>query len=184
MLRRKIIAETSKKSILGQRREGFDLMRIRFSLAWLRPAQVPARAFKSSAAFSLVREYAERAGHFLPCEIGAYLSPPKDGSARRAADKTKSCLWVCEREKRSKAVASEDLANELQKCMNSGVQVLEIVIGGPDGFTDGTLDEMKPAFRWSFGPMTLPHELAAVVAAEQVYRALTIIHRQPYHSGH
>ena len=147
-------------------------MRIRFSLAWLQPAQVSAKAFKSSAAFSLVREYTDRVGHFLSCEIGAYPSGAK------------SRLWVCEREKRSKAVTSEDLAHELQKCMNSGVQVLEIVIGGPDGFPDEALHAMKPAFRWSFGPMTLPHELAAVVAAEQVYRALTIIYRHPYHSGH
>ena len=147
-------------------------MRIRFSLAWLKPARAPAKAFKSSAAFSLVREYTERIGHFLPCEVGTYLSG------------TKSCVWVCERKKRSKAIASEDLAEELQKCMNSGAQVLEIVIGGPDGFTDQSLDEMKPSFRWSFGPLTLPHELAAVVAAEQIYRALTILYRQPYHSGH
>jgi 23S rRNA (pseudouridine1915-N3)-methyltransferase len=91
---------------------------------------------------------------------------------------------VCERRKKSQSVSSEDLAKELQKCMNSGAQVLEIVIGGPDGFTDETLDEMKPSLRWSFGPMTLPHELAAVVAAEQIYRALTILHHQPYHSGH
>ena len=160
-------------------------MRIRFSLAWLKPAQAPGRAFKSSAAFSLVREYIERAGHFLPCEAGAYPSPPKDGSIPRlVADKTRSCVWVCERAKKSKTSSSEDLARELQKCMNSGVQVLEIVIGGPDGFTDEALNEMRPSFRWSFGPMTLPHELAAVVATEQVYRALTILHRQPYHSGH
>ncbi len=147
-------------------------MRIRFSLAWLKPAHAPAKAFKSSAAFSLVREYTKRIGHFFPCETGAYPS------------KTKACVWVCERGKKSKAFTSEDLANELQKCMNSGVQILEIVIGGPNGFTDEALDEMKPSFRWSFGPMTLPHELAAVVAAEQIYRALTLLHHQPYHSGH
>lgn len=149
-----------------------QLMRIRFSLAWLKSSQAPAKAFKSSAAFSLVREYTERIGNFLPCEIGVYPA------------KTKSCVWVCERTKKSKAAASEDLARELQKCMNSGAQVLEVVIGGPDGFTEEALDEMKPSFRWSFGPMTLPHELAAVVAAEQIYRALTILHHQPYHSGH
>jgi len=160
-------------------------MRIRFSLAWLKPAQVPVKAFKSPAAYSLVREYIERIARFLPCEVGAYPSPPKDGSVQRiVADKAKSCVWVCERTKKSKTVASEDLAKELQKCMNSGAQVLEIVIGGPDGFTDQALDEMKPSFRWSFGPMTLPHELAVVVAAEQIYRALTILHHQPYHSGH
>ena len=147
-------------------------MRIRFSLSWFKPVQAPVKAFKSFAAFSLVREYTERIGHFLPCEVGAYPS------------KTKSCVWVCERGKKSKAIASEELASELQKCMNSGAQVLEIVIGGPDGFPDEALDEMKPSLRWSFGPMTLPHELAAVVAAEQIYRALTILHHQPYHSGH
>jgi len=120
----------------------------------------------------MVREYTERIGHFLPCEIGAYPS------------KNKSCVWVCERGKKSRTAASEDLARELQKCMNSGAQALEIVIGGPDGFTDQALDGMRPSFRWSFGPMTLPHELAAVVASEQIYRALTILHHQPYHSGH
>ena len=147
-------------------------MRIRFSLAWLKSAQAPAKGFKSSAAFSLVRDYTDRIGHFLPCETGAYPG------------KAKACVWVCERGKKSRAVDSETLARELQKCMNSGAQVLEIVVGGPDGFTDQALDEMKPSFRWSFGPMTLPHELAVVVAAEQIYRALTILHHQPYHSGH
>jgi len=68
--------------------------------------------------------------------------------------------------------------------MNSGIQELQIVIGGPDGFPPKELEEMKPRLRWSFGPMTLPHELAAVVAVEQLYRAMTILHHQPYHSGH
>jgi 23S rRNA (pseudouridine1915-N3)-methyltransferase len=32
--------------------------------------------------------------------------------------------------------------------------------------------------------MTLPHELAAVVASEQIYRAFTIMQGLPYHLGH
>ena len=108
----------------------------------------------------------------MPCETGSYPS------------KSKSCLWVCEREMGSRAISSEALARELQKVMNSGVQELQIVIGGPDGFAPQELEQMAPVLRWSFGPLTLPHELAAVVAAEQLYRALTILRGQPYHSQH
>ena len=32
--------------------------------------------------------------------------------------------------------------------------------------------------------MTLPHELARVVVAEQIYRAMTILNHHPYHGGH
>ena len=85
-------------------------MRIRFSLAWLKPAQAQVKGFKSAAAFSLVREYTERIGHFIPCEAGAYPFPPKEGSARKlVTDKAKSCVWVCERSKKSRAVTSEDV---------------------------------------------------------------------------
>jgi 23S rRNA (pseudouridine1915-N3)-methyltransferase len=53
------------------------------------------------------------------------------------------------------------------------------VIGGPLG--------LEPAFRTtatavvSLSPMTLPHELARVILAEQVYRAVTILRGVPYH---
>ncbi len=149
-----------------------DIMKIRFSLAWAEGSKALDKNFKSRTICSLFKEYLERIAKFMPCEGGAYL--PKE----------RSCVWVCEREKGSRTMNSEDLARAFQQCMNSGVQELQVVIGGADGFTAGELEKMNPALRWSFGPMTLPHELASVVAAEQIYRALTIIHHQPYHSGH
>jgi 23S rRNA (pseudouridine1915-N3)-methyltransferase len=50
------------------------------------------------------------------------------------------------------------------------------VIGGPYGVALERCDE-----RLSFGPMTLPHQLARVVLLEQLYRAHKILAREPYH---
>jgi len=50
------------------------------------------------------------------------------------------------------------------------------VIGGPRG-----LDLESCDMRLSFGPMTLPHQLARVVLLEQIYRSHKILAREPYH---
>jgi 23S rRNA (pseudouridine1915-N3)-methyltransferase len=50
------------------------------------------------------------------------------------------------------------------------------VIGGPYGTALEKVDE-----RLSFGPVTLPHQLARVVLLEQLYRGHKILAREPYH---
>jgi len=53
------------------------------------------------------------------------------------------------------------------------------------GVSTGLAPELLAAAadRWSLGPLTLPHELARVVAVEQLYRATTILRGEPYHKG-
>jgi 23S rRNA (pseudouridine1915-N3)-methyltransferase len=74
-----------------------------------------------------------------------------------------------------RAYDSVDFSNWLEERRRSG-QDLCFVIGGPRGLDLDQCDE-----RISFGPMTLPHQLARVVLLEQLYRANKILAREPYH---
>jgi len=56
---------------------------------------------------------------------------------------------------------------------------LWLIIGGPTGLPAEALDAAQE--RISLGPPTLPHQLARVVALEQLFRAAKILAREPYH---
>jgi 23S rRNA (pseudouridine1915-N3)-methyltransferase len=71
--------------------------------------------------------------------------------------------------------SSEAFARWLELRRMAGRDVC-FVIGGPDGLELERCDE-----RLSFGPMTLPHQLARVVLLEQLYRAHKILAGEPYH---
>jgi len=75
-------------------------------------------------------------------------------------------LWLCDRGRGSQMFSSEEIAKSFQKILDSGIKELQILIGGPDGFSSEELLKLQPDLKWSFGPLTLPHELAAVVVSK------------------
>jgi 23S rRNA (pseudouridine1915-N3)-methyltransferase len=78
------------------------------------------------------------------------------------------------------AWTSEELARRVEGWRIAS-RPLAFVLGGSQGLAPGLL--ARAAGRWSLGPLTLPHELARVIVAEQLYRAFTIIRGEPYHKG-
>jgi 23S rRNA (pseudouridine1915-N3)-methyltransferase len=83
--------------------------------------------------------------------------------------------YVCLLDRGGDALGSEAFARFLEERRQSG-RDLAFVLGGPFGLalarTDRTL---------SFGPITLPHQLARVVLLEQLFRGHKILAREPYH---
>ena len=149
-------------------------MKIKFHLQWVKDRMVSQKAFKSKEAYGLLSEYQARISKFVPCDISGEFRP----------EKQRTSLWVCDRSNGARMFSSEEIAQKLKQVCDSGGHQLQIVIGGPDGFSKEKLGPLKPDLRWSFGALTLPHELAAVVASEQIYRAWTILRGLPYHAGH
>lgn len=76
--------------------------------------------------------------------------------------------------------SSEELARRMDG-WRVAARPLVFVLGGSHGLARGFL--ATASARWSLGPLTLPHELARVVVAEQLYRAFTILRGEPYHKG-
>ncbi len=77
------------------------------------------------------------------------------------------------------ALSSEAFAQLLAARRDNGAQAMAFLIGGPDGHGSAVLD--AAALKLSLGAMTLPHGLARIVLAEQLYRAATILSGHPYH---
>jgi len=76
---------------------------------------------------------------------------------------------------RGRTYDSEAFARWLEQRRQAGRDVC-FVVGGPYGTALEQVDE-----RLSFGPMTLPHQLARVLLLEQLYRAHKILAGEPYH---
>jgi 23S rRNA (pseudouridine1915-N3)-methyltransferase len=77
-----------------------------------------------------------------------------------------------------KEFSSPELANFLEQRALEGRELC-FVIGGPNGLPQSVLE--KANARWSFSPLTFPHDLAMVVLLETLYRASTINASLPYH---
>jgi 23S rRNA (pseudouridine1915-N3)-methyltransferase len=81
-----------------------------------------------------------------------------------------------------KQYRSEEFAELLGRLRDEGAQRVVLAVGPADGWSPAGRE--RGNILLSLGRMTLPHQLARVVLAEQVYRALTILAGHPYHSGH
>lgn len=75
-------------------------------------------------------------------------------------------------------MSSEELAQFLQKRELEAREV-SLVIGGPEGLPQEIRD--RADYQWSFGKLTLPHDLAMITLLETLYRSSTINAGLPYH---
>jgi 23S rRNA (pseudouridine1915-N3)-methyltransferase len=78
-----------------------------------------------------------------------------------------------------RVLSSTEFAKTLAEARDGGTGAIAFLIGGPDGHGPDVLD--AATLKLSLGPMTLPHGLARIVLAEQLYRAATILAGHPYH---
>ena len=136
---------------------------------------------KSDEFQALTDRYLARAAHYMPAQALNFES--EDAlSAWIAKAPGRAAAHAILFDPRGKTLTSDEFAQTLGRLRDDGAQRIVLAIGPADGWSDQA--RTRAAALVSFGRITLPHELARVVAAEQIYRALTILAGHPYHLGH
>jgi len=142
---------------------------------------------KNAALAAAIGDYEARTAHYWPLtRLEVREEPAKSATAAlvrkregdRLAEKVPpNAVLVC-CDPGGRRMDSEAFAAWLQGQRENGRDVA-FVIGGAFGLAPDLLQ--RASLRLELAPWTLPHEVARLVLAEQLYRAGTIIRREPYH---
>jgi len=141
---------------------------------------------RNAALAAAIEHYEERASRYWPLEVREVREEPSRGAqvnvvqakeAERLAARVEGATVVaCD--ERGVSMTSAKFATFLQDARERA-RDLAFVIGGAHGLAESLRDRAQT--RLALAPWTLPHELARLVLAEQLYRAGTIVRGEPYH---
>ncbi|MDD5087547.1 MAG: 23S rRNA (pseudouridine(1915)-N(3))-methyltransferase RlmH [bacterium] len=137
-----------------------------------------------------VEDYLGRIRHYFPIEqieVPVGTGEESNGGGRGAMVREAAALRrhvtagsrVVALERTGRPFSTEEFAKWLEECMNTAISRVDFVIGGAWGLDAGFVRDAD--VRLSLSAMTLPHELARLVLAEQIYRALSLWKGHPYH---
>ncbi|MGA9063014.1 MAG: 23S rRNA (pseudouridine(1915)-N(3))-methyltransferase RlmH [Terracidiphilus sp.] len=147
-------------------------------------AYIGARARTEDRYDGLVHDYLKRCAGVVRCGTEAFRSE-KALFAWLGRQRSRTEAAVLLLDGRGRQMSSEAFAEWLGARRDEGAQHIVLAVGPADGWTEEARAEGKRrGGLLSLGPMTLAHQLARLVMAEQLYRACTILKGHPYHIGH
>jgi 23S rRNA (pseudouridine1915-N3)-methyltransferase len=144
-------------------------------------AHIGARANSKDGFDALAQLYLDRCAPFGRCRAEAFRSEEAflEWLGRQQGRTTAVPVLL---DSRGRQMTSEAFAAWLGALRDEGAQHIVLAIGPASGWSEAARERANMLL--SLGPMTLAHALARLVAAEQLYRAFTILSGHPYHAGH
>lgn len=134
----------------------------------------------------LCGDYRRRIERFMPVkEIAVKVRETGDTGERQRAEARALEVampkpgWMIALDRQGEMLSSEALAERLVRLKREWPHPVVFVLGSDLGLSPEFCDHARLV--WSFGPLTLPHELARLVLYEQLYRALCIDAGINYH---
>jgi 23S rRNA (pseudouridine1915-N3)-methyltransferase len=127
-----------------------------------------------------IQEYLHRIQRFAPCETRFLaLAKPEQLRSRILEESRQSFRVVLD--ERGDQSSSQELADLISEHQLRGTRRISLIVGGAEGNSEEIRQEANRV--WALSRLTLQHELALLIAMEQIYRAYSILAGAPYHRG-
>ena len=138
-----------------------------------------------------VREYEDRAGRYWKLDVqeakavragkNRPVTDVRNEEAERLRNLVPTGAEVVALTRTGQSWSSEQLARYLNDLAVGGSPGAAFVIGGAYGLGRDLVRSAR--HQLSLSALTMPHDVARLVLAEQLYRAGTIVRGEPYHKG-
>jgi len=137
-----------------------------------------------------IDEYCKRLTHYVNFKLeiipalkdqkGASPEEIKEREAVLLLKKLQDADRIVLLDEHGKEHTSVGFSQYLQKQMNAGIRSLVFVVGGAFGFAPSVHEAAHDKI--SLSQMTFNHQMVRLFFVEQLYRAFTILHHEPYHN--
>jgi len=138
---------------------------------------------KKSPLLELFSFYEGRFKHFESIEVLFLGGQNPWASCEKEILKSSKPLQVCLLDEKGVQLSSSSFSQKLQDFENQSYKECLFIIGDAYGLPKELHKIIKNPFLISFSVMTFPHEIAALLLMEQLYRAKCILQNHPYHHG-
>ena len=138
-----------------------------------------------------ITEYERRAAHYWKISVEEVASGTKSTSGdpglvmkaegQRIITRIPKDFEVVALTRSGSGMDSRGFARYLGKRAENASAGIAFIVGGAYGLGEAVLSQTHR--KLALSPMTLPHQVARLVLAEQLYRAGTILRGEPYHKG-
>ena len=134
-----------------------------------------------------IRDYEERAARYWPLDVhevreerasGVPVEKVMQREGERLSERIPDRAQRVACEIGGKSFTSSQFADFLRNARDENRDIA-FLIGGAFGLAPSVTS--ASTLKLSLAPWTLPHEIARLVLAEQIYRAGTIVRGEPYH---
>lgn len=137
----------------------------------------------------IIEEYRKRVNHYIPFEMKIVADPKNRKNLSENEQKSEEAALLLKilqptdqvvlLDDKGKQFRSVEFARYLEKKNHTVPRQLVFVVGGPYGFAPEMYDRASDTI--SLSKMTFTHQMVRLIFTEQLYRAMTIIHNEPYH---